>query len=76
MANPTPITTPPPESESAGPSRLARFARSTVRDEAVAARIDARLGARVVLAYERQLGLPSCLGDTSHRVTGVRRVEP
>jgi hypothetical protein len=143
MANPTPTTAPPPGS--AGPSRLARFARSlrnylllflvlaialaalyvfaatrwsystgeragyvqkfskkgwvcktwegeiamanlpgampevfafTVRDEAVAARINAELGARVVLAYEQHLGLPSCLGDTQHWVTGVRRVEP
>jgi len=48
----------------------------TVRDEAVAAQIYAQLGARVVLAYEQHLGLPSCLGDTQYWVEGVRRVEP
>jgi hypothetical protein len=48
----------------------------TVRDEAVAARINAELGARVVLGYEQHLGLPSCLGETSYWVKSVRRVEP
>ena len=48
----------------------------TVRDEAVAAQINAQLGARVVLAYEQHLGLPSCFGDTSYWVTSARRVEP
>jgi len=48
----------------------------TVRDEAVAAQINTHLGARVVLAYEQHLGLPSCFGDTSYWVTGARRVEP
>ena len=48
----------------------------TVRDEAVAARINAQLGARVVLAYEQHLGLPSCLGETQYWVKSVRRVEP
>jgi len=48
----------------------------TVRDEAVAAQINAQLGARVVLAYEQHLGLPSCLGETQYWVKSVRRVEP
>ena len=48
----------------------------TVRDEAVAAQINAQLGARVVLGYEQHLGLPSCLGETSYWVTSIRRVEP
>jgi hypothetical protein len=48
----------------------------TVRDEAVAAQINAQLGARVVLSYEQHLGLPSCLGETSYWVTGIRRVSP
>jgi hypothetical protein len=143
MTDPTPLTAPP--SESAGPSRLARFTRSlrnylilflliaialvavyvfaatrwsyssgeragyvqkfsrkgwvcktwegeiamanlpgampelfpfTVRDEAVAAQINTQLGARVVLAYEQHLGLPSCLGETQYWVKSVRRVEP
>ncbi len=48
----------------------------TVRDEAVAAQINVQLGARVVLAYEQHLGLPSCFGETSYWVTSARRVEP
>ena len=48
----------------------------TVRDEAVAAQINAQLGARVVLGYEQHLGLPSCFGETQYWVKSVRRVEP
>jgi hypothetical protein len=48
----------------------------TVRDEAVAARINSELGARVVLGYEQHLGLPSCFGETSYWVKSIRRVEP
>jgi hypothetical protein len=46
----------------------------TVRDDAVAAEINKRLGARVSLHYEQHLGLPACFGETSHFVTGVRPV--
>ena len=48
----------------------------TVRDVAVAAQINAQLGARVVLSYDQHLGLPSCFGETSYWVKSVRRVEP
>jgi hypothetical protein len=48
----------------------------TVRDEAVAAQINAQLGARVVLSYDQHLGLPSCFGETSYWVKSIRRVEP
>ena len=48
----------------------------TVRDETVAGQINAHLGARVVLAYEQHLGLPSCFGETSYWVRSIRRVEP
>jgi hypothetical protein len=47
----------------------------TVRDDAVAAQINAHLGARVVLGYEQHLGLPSCFGETQYWVTSVRRVD-
>jgi hypothetical protein len=47
----------------------------TVRDDALAAQINAHLGARVVLGYEQHLGLPSCFGETQYWVTSVRRVE-
>jgi len=58
------------------PGALPEVFAFTVRDEAVAAQINAQLGARVVLAYEQHLGLPSCFGETSYWVTGARRVEP
>jgi len=48
----------------------------TVRDEAVAAQINAAAGKRVTLAYEQHKGLPtSCLGDTDYFVVGVREIE-
>ena len=76
MANPTPTHHPRARAVRRAVPASPASRGSTVRDEAVAARINAQLGARVVLAYEQHLGLPSCLGDTQHRVTGVRRVEP
>jgi hypothetical protein len=50
-----------------------RFA-FTVRDDAVAAQINAHIGARVVLGYEQHLGLPDCFGETEYWVTRVRAV--
>ena len=48
----------------------------TVRDETVAAQINAAAGKRVTLAYEQHKGLPtSCLGDTDYFVVGVREIE-
>ncbi len=48
----------------------------TVREDAVAERINAVIGKRVSLAYEEKVGLPtSCWGDTRHFVTGVKVVE-
>jgi hypothetical protein len=58
------------------PGAMPELFSFTVRDEAVAAQINAQLGARVVLTYEQHLGLPSCLGETSYWVTSARRVEP
>ncbi len=48
----------------------------TVRDDAVAAQINANLGSRVAISYEQHLGLPSCFGETSYWVQSVRKVEP
>jgi len=46
--------------------------RFTVRDEAVAARVNQALGERVTLHYEEHRGLPgSCFGDTAYWVDGV-----
>jgi hypothetical protein len=57
------------------PGAMPELFAFTVRDEAVAAQINAQLGARVVLGYEQHLGLPSCFGETQYWVTNVRAVE-
>jgi hypothetical protein len=44
----------------------------TVRDDAVAKKINDLMGRRVSLHYEQKIGLPtSCFGDTEYFVTGV-----
>jgi hypothetical protein len=58
------------------PGAMPELFRFTVRDDAVAAQINALLGARVALGYDQHLGLPSCFGETSFWVTSVRRVGP
>ena len=48
----------------------------TVRDEAVANKINDLLGRRVALQYEEHKGIPtSCFGDTNYFVTAVRVVD-
>jgi len=48
----------------------------TVRDDAVAARLNESLGQRVVLKYEEHRGMPTrCFGETGYFVTGVRPLE-
>jgi hypothetical protein len=48
----------------------------TVRDEAVAGRINALAGRRVVLLYEQHKFVPlSCFGETEYFVTDIRPVE-
>jgi hypothetical protein len=45
----------------------------TVRDDAVATRLNETLGQRVVLTYEEHRGVPTrCFGETGYFVTGVR----
>ncbi|HXK12413.1 MAG TPA: hypothetical protein VMT70_22435 [Vicinamibacteria bacterium] len=58
------------------PGALPTLFSFTVRDDAVAAQINAQLGARVVLSYEQHLGLPSCFGETEYWVTGAHRAAP
>jgi hypothetical protein len=49
----------------------------TVRDDAVADKINQQVGQRVALTYEEHRGLPtSCFGDTAYFVTDVKRVTP
>ncbi|HEV8263411.1 MAG TPA: GNAT family N-acetyltransferase [Gemmatimonadales bacterium] len=48
----------------------------TVRDDAVAQRINASIGKRVALSYEQHTGVPlRCFGETEYFVTNVRVVE-
>ena len=48
----------------------------TVRDEAVAARLNTLLGKQIVLHYEEHRGIPTtCYGETPHFVTRVQVVE-
>ena len=48
----------------------------TVRDDAVAERINKVMGKRVTLHYEEKVGLPTtCFGETRHFVTNVVQVE-
>ena len=44
----------------------------TVRQDAVAQKINANLGKKVALKYEQHIGLPtSCFGDTEYFVSGI-----
>jgi hypothetical protein len=48
----------------------------TVRDEAVAQKVNAAAGKRVTLNYEQHTGLPSsCFGDTDYFVVDVKEIE-
>jgi hypothetical protein len=48
----------------------------TVRDDAMAARINTIMGKRVALTYEQHIGVPtSCFGETQYFVTDVREVQ-
>ena len=59
------------------PGAMPEIFHFTVRDDAVAARINSNLGERVALSYEQHLVLPTrCFGETSYFVTDVRRVAP
>ncbi len=48
----------------------------TVRDDAVAEKINKVMGKRVALHYQEKVGLPtSCFGETRHYVNGVVPIE-
>jgi hypothetical protein len=48
----------------------------TVRDDAVAARINALMGKRIALSYDQHVGVPtSIFGETGYFVTSVREVK-
>ena len=48
----------------------------TVREDALAGKINASLGKKVTLSYEQHVGIPtSCFGDTEYFVTAVKPLE-
>lgn len=58
------------------PGTVAQIFPFTVRDDAIAAKVNAAAGKRVALTYEQHLGVPvSCFGETTHFVTDVRPLE-
>jgi hypothetical protein len=59
------------------PGQMSERFEFTVRDDAVAAQVNALLGQRVALSYDEHRGLPSsCFGETAYFVTAVRLAEP
>lgn len=58
------------------PGTLADKFVFSVRDDAVAAKINETMGRRVSLAYDQHVGVPTnCFGETQHFVKGVKPVE-
>ena len=58
------------------PGSLAEKFPFSVRDAAVAAKLEKTMGKRVALIYEQHVGVPtSCFGETEHFVLVVRSVE-
>ncbi len=58
------------------PGTMAEKFYFTVPDEAIAAKLNAALGKRVVLSYQQHKWIPSsCFGDTEYFVNDVRVVE-
>ena len=59
------------------PGAMTQIFTFTVRDDAVASRLNQSLGQRVRLHYEQHKGLPtSCFGETEYFVTDVQPVGP
>ena len=57
------------------PGTLPEIFRFTVRDEQVAAKINATMGTRVSVHYEQHRGLPTtCFGETAYFGTDARAV--
>ena len=59
------------------PGALPEIFAFSVRDDAVAQKINASMGQRVTLHYEQHVGVPTtCFGETDYFVTDVRSVKP
>ncbi len=58
------------------PGQPAEIFTFSVRDDAVAAQINAHMGKRVALHYDQHIGIPTkCFGETSYFVDSVRAVD-
>lgn len=58
------------------PGTAAQIFPFTVRDDAVAAKVNAAAGKKVAITYEQHVGMPtSCFGETQHFVIAVRTLE-
>ena len=58
------------------PGAMPEIFRFSVRDDAVAKRINESMGKRVNLHYEQHFGVPgSCFGETDYFVTEVRTLQ-
>jgi hypothetical protein len=58
------------------PGTAAQIFPFTVRNDAVAAKVNAAAGKKVALTYDQHVGVPTtCFGETQHFVTGVRTLE-
>ena len=59
------------------PGAMPEVFRFSVRDDAVARKINESMGRRVTLHYEQHVGVPTtCFGETDYFVTEVRDVAP
>lgn len=58
------------------PGSLPEIFKFTVRDDKVAASINALMGKRVALSYDQHVGVPStCFGETGYYVDRIHAVE-
>ncbi|HEX4573696.1 MAG TPA: hypothetical protein VH158_01095 [Gemmatimonadales bacterium] len=58
------------------PGTMAEKFYFSVRDDAIAGRVNQTLGKRVALTYKQHKGIPtSCFGETEYFVVDVKRVE-
>ncbi|HET9229326.1 MAG TPA: hypothetical protein VFR31_21785 [Thermoanaerobaculia bacterium] len=59
------------------PGAMPEIFHFSVRDDAVAEKINQTMGQRVTLHYEQHIGVPgSCFGESDYYVTAVRGVKP
>jgi hypothetical protein len=58
------------------PGAMPEIFHFSVRDDAVAKRIQESVGKRVALSYEQHIGIPTtCFGDTQYFVVNIKIVE-